>query len=762
MKRSLLAACSVFVWGAVLQAQTPTITGITGEGVNAACPGGVGFVNGTNLGTSTSIPVLVGTKPAYVINAFSTSLQIQYPVDAPLGATTIKAGTSAPFNITLVQYCPGIPIDNGVTAAFHVGLQGIPQGTRVTSAFPAVPGERISLSATGLGPTNPVFAAGTAPKDGDFSASVVTKPTITVGGLPASVIGAVLSPNNAGFYSVDFNLPANLTSGSKQIALSIGGLTATASIPVTTGPVVGYVSNAATYITAGPRYAVAPGAIFVLKGVNLGPSTLTVDPKPFQNTTLSGTSVAITVNGTTVQALMYYTSSNQLAALAPSNTPVGVGTVAVTYNNQTSPAINFRVFSNAPGIFTVTSDGVGAGIVTYPDYSLVSTTKAANCGGVYTTCGAANPGDVLIIWATGLGPVNGNDASGAGLGVNMTSVPLTVWLGNVAVTASYQGRSGCCIGEDQIVFTVPANAPLGCAVPLSMQVTNAGISNTVTLPIAATGSRTCTPVEPPFSTAQVVRTTTNGPITYAEFNLRRRDLFDGGGSGFQDTFDGGVFQFTIPSLVQPFFFSYLDHPPVGNCMVYADSNGEPDPPLDNFSVLNTGTLTLQGPNGTKTAPGSTDGYEFILSANGTYLTPGPYTLSATGGNGIGAFSTSLTIPPIPVMTSPPPDSPTPFTVTRANGLTVTWSGGSPSGFIMIRGSSAFDNTFTTGSSFACLVSAASGTFTIPPNVLLTLPATNFAQLQFQALVSSASLQATGLVAANVTARLDTFAALSVK
>jgi len=77
---------------------------------------------------------------------------------------------------------------------------------------------------------------------------------------------------------------------------------------------------------------------------------------------------------------------------------------------------------------------------------------------------------VLIIWTTGLGPISeGSDASGAGLGVNMTSIPLTIWLGNVQVTAACQGRSGCCIGEDQIVFSVPANAPTACAVPLSVQ-----------------------------------------------------------------------------------------------------------------------------------------------------------------------------------------------------------------------------------------------------------------------------------------------------
>jgi hypothetical protein len=47
---------------------------------------------------------------------------------------------------------------------------------------------------------------------------------------------------------------------------------------------------------------------------------------------------------------------------------------------------------------------------------------------------------LLIIWTAGLGPISeGSDASGAGLGVNMTSIPLTVWLGNVQVTAVCQG-----------------------------------------------------------------------------------------------------------------------------------------------------------------------------------------------------------------------------------------------------------------------------------------------------------------------------------
>jgi uncharacterized protein (TIGR03437 family) len=204
-----------------------------------------------------------------------------------------------------------------------------------------------------------------------------------------------------------------------------------------------------------------------------------------------------------VAAPLYYTSATQVAALLPSNTPTGNGTITVTYNNQPSNSAPITMVTRNLGIFTVDSSGGGPGIVTYADYSLVSPTKAANCGGPNTTCGAANPGDTLILWATGFGPVNGSDASGAGLGQNMPNVPLTVWLGGVQATVSYQGRSGCCVGEDQIVFTVPANAPTGCAVPLLVQIGNNNSNNTL-MPVP-NGSRTCPLVNPQLAQLDAVQ-----------------------------------------------------------------------------------------------------------------------------------------------------------------------------------------------------------------------------------------------------------------
>jgi uncharacterized protein (TIGR03437 family) len=188
-------------------------------------------------------------------------------------------------------------------------------------------------------------------------------------------------------------------------------LLASAVIPgLSAAPVIAGVGNAASNILV--NSPLAQGSIFIVYGTGLGPADIALAPSAFQTTTLSGTSIAVTVGTTTVNALMYYTSDGQVAALLPSNTPTGLGAFTVTYNGETSPPMNRGIAPSNVGIFTISSNGDGPAIVTYPDYSLVSAAEVTPCGGPYTYCGAANPGDTLILWTTGLGPVNGDDASG--------------------------------------------------------------------------------------------------------------------------------------------------------------------------------------------------------------------------------------------------------------------------------------------------------------------------------------------------------------
>ena len=513
-------------------------------------------------------------------------------------------------------------------------------------------------------------------------------------------------------------------------------------------PTITGVANAAANITF--NYPIAQGAIFVIYGSGLGPANISVAPSPFQSTTLSGTSVSVTVGGTTVNALMYYTSATQVAGLLPSNTPTGSGSWTVTYNSQTSAAVTHGVGPNSFGIFTVDSSGQGTAIVTYPDYSLVSPVKATNCGGPNTTCGAANPGDTLTLWGTGLGAVNGNDASGAGLGQNMPNIPVMVWLGGVQAPVTYQGRSGCCIGEDQLVFTVPNNVPTGCAVPLSVQIGTV-VSNTGQMSVA-NGSRNCTPVnvaQAAIGATAIEQLATSGAaLNIANPNLTK---LPNGSSGYQDNARFNFFKVTafLPGTAA-FFLSDIDDPPVGTCVVYSNPNDNNDFPLASGADLNAGSsFTTQGPNGMTTVGQSSllGGGSTTISSAGAFLVPGNFTVAGTGGADIGPFTANFTLAGLPTMTAPTNNT----TVTRANGMTVTCSP-APSGNVWIEVVSATDSHFTSGFTTNCVAPASAGTFAIPAYALLPHLPGNFSNVQ---LFSSQSFPFTapGANAAIVNAQL---------
>jgi len=415
----------------------------------------------------------------------------------------------------------------------------------------------------------------------------------------------------------------------------MGGVNARAYEFPVAGPMISAVVNAASYITPGlPNAGIAQGAIFVVFGSGLGPANISFAPRAFQSATLSNTSVSVTVAGTTVNPLMYYTSAGQVAALLPSNTPTGTGTITASYNGQPSSPAPITVVANNLGIFTIGSDGQGPGIVTYPDYSLVSAARDAQCGGPNTYCGAANPGDTLILWATGLGPVSGDDSSGAGLGKNMPDIPLTVWLGGAQAQVAYQGRSGCCVGEDQIVFTVPNNAPTGCAVPLLVQIGNQ-ISNNTVMPVAI-GSRNCTPTNPALASVSVEQAVTAGPVYVRQYRPGQKSKQQRRRVSGRRAIPVRQVSHIQPGS-QPFFASYVDDQPLGTCIVFNNlQNNSNNPPITGFANLDAGSsFTVMGPNGSVPVTGTPGNFSATLSAAGTFLVPGAYTITGAGGPDVG-------------------------------------------------------------------------------------------------------------------------------
>jgi uncharacterized protein (TIGR03437 family) len=479
-------------------------------------------------------------------------------------------------------------------------------------------------------------------------------------------------------------------------------------VRATAQPVVAAVANAASNRLNGlPSSQLAQGSIGVAYGRNMGPANIVIASTPPWPTTLSGTSAQFEAGGQTINLPIYYTSATQIAFLVPSNTPAGGGAIRVTYNGQTSATFAIGTVQSNLGIFTVNSQGSGPAIVTYADYSLVSRTKAAN------------PGQTLILWATGLGPVTGNETT-TPLPGDMTNVPLRLWIGGVSANIIYRGRSGCCIAEDQIVFVVPDGVS-GCNVPIVAQI-NTAISNYATMAIAPSGS-TCAPYNPsvPASIMSQIAATASPTFGFVELSRDVADRADRGESAFFKLNGSGRL-----------LADAIDTMPLGACTVIPFFNA-PGPtgsdPFDTLpiSVLDAGAslaISSSGRNRTlpKTPPGS---YEARLgdTSAGNYFDPGVYTITGTGGRDVGSFTTSITVPQPLVWTNPPVNN-TP--VVRANGLTVNWTGGDPNGFVNIEGEGSIltapgSNTVFAGAQFQCLAPASAGTFVIPPAVLLTLP-----------------------------------------
>jgi uncharacterized protein (TIGR03437 family) len=478
-------------------------------------------------------------------------------------------------------------------------------------------------------------------------------------------------------------------------------------------PLVRSIVNAASNINpVQPNGGVAEGAIFVVYGTGLGPGDIAISDQPFKTASVGGVSISVTVGGRTVDAPMYYASATQVAGLLPSVTPVGSGTLTVTYNGQNSQAARINVVQNNFGTFAVNQAGSGPAIVTYPDYSLVSATKAAN------------PGDAVILWGTGLGPVSG-DETGGPLPGDMTTVPVQVWLGVIPATVIYRGRSGCCIGEDQIVFTVPAGIS-ACDVPLVVQIGNQ-VSNFTTMAIAESG-RACTPAISTLPPDVLERLQNLVGVSVGDLDLKRTiGVSLRNGQPITQRRDRGSAVFikypdTRGALLVP---GYVKIQPDNTCIL---GNSNPSgPALPRPVPLDAGaTLTVNGLSGTRSITRRGAGMifdykteEFGDTTPGNYFDPGHYTVTGPGGRDIDAFTAGSDFPQQQFQWT---NMPNPGPLDRSKDLKITWTGGTPGTLVSIAGTSLGVGGVV--GSFLCSAPIGPGEFTIPSYVFLSMPPTN--------------------------------------
>ena len=215
--------------------------------------------------------------------------------------------------------------------------------------------------------------------------------------------------------------------------------------------------------------AVSPGLIVSLFGTNLtrdGATELTFfgsDGKLV--TTLAGASVE--VNG--LAAPLFFASPGQINAMIPTElTGVNSATVEVTVDGQTSTPQTIFVDPVSPAIFTIPSGGDGPGAIIHADGSLV------------TGQNPAEPGEVIVIFCTGLGEVDPPLASGTPAGLHTTVTPVTVTIDGVDAVVQFSGMAPGFVGLNQVNVEIPAGVTPGPEVPLVL-FQNGVPSNSVTI-----------------------------------------------------------------------------------------------------------------------------------------------------------------------------------------------------------------------------------------------------------------------------------------
>jgi len=481
------------------------------------------------------------------------------------------------------------------------------------------------------------------------------------------------------------------------------------------------VKNAASYADPQlPNGSIAQGSIFNVFGSNMGPAALANAPSLPLPTTLSGTTVTVTITGSVNQCFMVYTSAGQVAAILPSTTPVGTGTITVSYNGTPSPTAPITVVKTSFGIFAINQQGTGQAVIQDGNYNFNSSTFAFQ------------PNETVVLWGTGLGAINGSDATTPPTG-NLPGITVTVTVGGLNAPVTYAGRSGYA-GDDQVAFTIPAGVT-GCFVPLYVSASAGGataVSSSFTT-IAVGTAKTCT--DPNFPASFIQTVNSGGTIRTGSVSLSRSASSTSfAGFTINSNTDSGSGSFNQTTSSAYAGSGYLFDQQVGSCYVftanYSATGTSTTTGLDAGSVIN-----ISGPSGPmKITPvaGQKGSYSATLGGGTTfpgappptplYLSPGTYALdNGAGGADVGAFKINIIVPAVFTWTNMSQITAVP----RSQPLTLTWTGGDPNGQVQITGFSvAADNA---EAAFVCHAPDSAGTFTVPAAILEMLPASTVVQ-----------------------------------
>jgi len=228
----------------------------------------------------------------------------------------------------------------------------------------------------------------------------------------------------------------------------------------------GGVVNGASFAPTAP---LAPGSIVSVFGANFASTNAGASSLPLPKT-LAGASLQ--VGGLDVP--LFYSSGGQINAQLPFELTLNTRPQLIVKGADfvTVPE-TITVAAARPGIFTTSQDGKGQGVIMDTANRLVDASNPAQ------------PGDVVVVYCTGLGATNPAVRSGEAAPASplaKVTTPVSVTIGGQPAVVQFAGLTPGYAGLYQVNVQIPSGVTPGSSVPLV--ISQDGVpSNTVTLGI---------------------------------------------------------------------------------------------------------------------------------------------------------------------------------------------------------------------------------------------------------------------------------------
>jgi uncharacterized protein (TIGR03437 family) len=194
-----------------------------------------------------------------------------------------------------------------------------------------------------------------------------------------------------------------------------------------------------------------------------------------------------------VAAPLVFTSWGQINFQVPNEVPLGTTTLQVVRDGQAGNTITATVSGRSPGLFLLNPVLLGQyGAITNASQGgnfPIPRELAAELG---INGAPARPGDVLTIYATGLGDVapvvpSGHAAPGQEPLARIVEVPRVNFLGRflfpLRQDPSFVGLTPNFVGLFQINVAVPDEAPTNARTAINIEGPTGGLSNTVEIAV---------------------------------------------------------------------------------------------------------------------------------------------------------------------------------------------------------------------------------------------------------------------------------------